>query len=96
MNLTMDPSYSWDFIRLETLCKMNDVGWLNTTNATQWPAFRQFIFNTIQPCHEMLLICQYGFALENCSDIFQALATDQGACCSFNMMHPDFIYTGDR
>lgn len=89
-------SHSWDFIRLETLCKMQGVERLVATNATKWSGYRDFILNTIQPCNEMLLICQYGSVLENCSNIFETIATDQGACCSFNVLHPDFIYTGER
>lgn len=29
---------------------------------------------------------------ENCMDLFLSMLTDEGLCCTFNMLHPMFMF----
>lgn len=37
-------------------------------------------------CSEMLVRCAFESRAVDCSKIFEAVATDEGLCCSFNAM----------
>ncbi|XP_075158001.1 pickpocket protein 28-like [Haematobia irritans] len=45
-----------------------------------------------QPCEEMIIACNYGALDYNCKDIFRTIVTDEGLCCVFNKLHPEFMY----
>ncbi|XP_075167156.1 pickpocket 12 [Haematobia irritans] len=51
-----------------------------------------FIIKHSQPCSSMLLHCQIGSTEYNCNDMFREVLTDDGLCCSFNSLHPDFLF----
>ncbi len=44
------------------------------------------------PCHEMLLRCHFEGRFFNCSDIFIPTITDEGQCCSFNIMPESVMF----
>lgn len=45
-----------------------------------------------QPCEEMIIGCNFGGADYNCKDIFRTIVTDEGLCCVFNKLDPNFMY----
>ncbi|XP_037941630.1 pickpocket protein 28, partial [Teleopsis dalmanni] len=54
----------------------------------------EFLVQHAQPCSRMLIACKMNAFLFNCSDLFQEVVTDEGLCCVFNVLHPDFLYKG--
>ncbi|KAM7345172.1 pickpocket 12 isoform 2-T2 [Cochliomyia hominivorax] len=53
-----------------------------------------FIIKHAQPCSRMLVHCQISSITYNCSELFRETMTDEGLCCVFNTLHPDFLYKG--
>ncbi|XP_036333953.1 pickpocket protein 28 isoform X2 [Rhagoletis pomonella] len=58
-------------------------------------SFTTFLKKHAQPCSRMLLSCSIGSAVKNCSDLFHEIIADEGLCCVFNVLHPDFLFTGN-
>ena len=45
-----------------------------------------------QSCEDMILSCKFEGHERNCSQIFQPLVTNEGQCCSFNVMPGSIMY----
>ncbi|XP_059226078.1 pickpocket protein 28 [Stomoxys calcitrans] len=54
-----------------------------------------FITQHAHPCSRMLLQCQIGSIVYNCSELFREVLTDEGLCCSFNTLEPEFLFKGN-
>ncbi|XP_055844441.1 pickpocket protein 28-like [Episyrphus balteatus] len=76
---------------LQLLCN-REVSSKYADAVTDWTILEDFIEQVSQPCGEMLLECRFGGIDYNCDDIFQPILTDEGLCCSFNTVHPAFMY----
>ncbi|XP_017493088.1 PREDICTED: pickpocket protein 28-like [Rhagoletis zephyria] len=59
---------------------------------TDWSNLKEFIFDISQPCSNMILRCNFGGKVFNCTEIFRPIITDNGLCCTFNMVDPKFMY----
>ncbi|XP_037806112.1 pickpocket protein 28 [Lucilia sericata] len=53
-----------------------------------------FVIKHAQPCARMLIYCQISSIVYNCSELFREVMTDEGLCCVFNTLHPEFLYKG--
>ncbi|XP_061401142.1 pickpocket protein 28-like [Musca vetustissima] len=82
---------STDFTIVQLLCK-REVNQTAIKSITNWNHVEQFIVNISQPCKDMLVECRFGGKYYNCSHLFYPLVTDEGLCCTFNMLHPMFMY----
>ncbi|XP_023304037.2 pickpocket protein 28-like [Lucilia cuprina] len=81
---------SSEYTMLQLLCK-REVN-LSMADSINWNNFEDFIVNISQPCEEMIVGCNYGAIDYKCSDIFRTIVTDEGLCCVFNMLSPNFMY----
>lgn len=63
-----------------------------TSDAGRWDIFKQFLLNISQPCNEMLRKCRYALEPYKCIDLFDTVLSDEGLCCTFNSVHPMFLY----
>lgn len=45
-----------------------------------------------EPCHELLLTCQWAGETFSCSDLFNSALTDEGLCCVFNRVPRDLLF----
>ncbi|CAO1385548.1 unnamed protein product [Diamesa serratosioi] len=79
---------------LDSICSQGDK--MNNTGSAQaegrWSYVREFLVNSSQSCDAMLLQCKFGKILMNCSDIFRTVLTDEGLCCTFNVIHPILMF----
>lgn len=46
-------------------------------------------------CSDMILKCDFEGHERNCSDIFVPMITDEGQCCSFNIMPEALMFKND-
>lgn len=85
---------SFEDLLLESLCSMTDVTPPNDTTpySGKWTEFRNFLLNVSQPCSKMLKYCSFAMQEEDCMDIFSSTLTDEGLCCTFNILHPRFMF----
>lgn len=65
----------------------------NRTTSTNWDTYSSFLSECAQPCSAMLLKCTFGGIVKNCSEIFLPVLTDEGLCCVFNTVSPEFMFT---
>lgn len=49
-------------------------------------------FQVTQPCNEMLSVCIWNSAQMSCQDLFNAQLTDEGLCCTFNVVHREKMF----
>ncbi|KAK3913181.1 Pickpocket protein 28 [Frankliniella fusca] len=49
-----------------------------------------------QPCHEMLLTCKWRNQPMDCDNLFNAVLTDEGICCTFNRVRRDLTFRNPR
>ncbi|XP_019890716.2 pickpocket protein 28-like isoform X1 [Musca domestica] len=54
-----------------------------------------FIVKHSQPCSRMIVACQLSSVDMDCSELFREVLTEEGLCCSFNGLHPKFLYKGN-
>lgn len=59
---------------------------------SDWDTFRHLLLNISQPCKEMLVKCRFGLETFNCMNLFDTVLTDEGLCCIFNPVEPQFLY----
>ncbi|KAH8416199.1 hypothetical protein KR222_010582, partial [Zaprionus bogoriensis] len=52
----------------------------------------EFVMNHSQTCDQMLLYCRFSAIEYDCLDLFRELITDEGLCCVFNFLPPEFLY----
>lgn len=57
-----------------------------------WQTFRQFLLDISQPCNKMLIKCRYALENFKCMEIFDTVLSDEGLCCIFNSVEPEFLY----
>nr|XP_036231447.1 pickpocket protein 28 [Bactrocera oleae] len=95
-NYTTDSS---EGVLLKLLC---NVGSIVDEKLIESPNFKNnnltvstFLLEHAQPCSRMLLSCSIGSSVKNCSDLFREIMTDEGLCCVFNVLHPDFLFKGN-
>ncbi|XP_061391274.1 pickpocket protein 28-like [Musca vetustissima] len=84
------PKTSSNFSLLMSLCdqEANDVV---MTYLGFWKYFKAILIEVAQPCDRMLLFCSFGSLVENCSNIFDSVLTDDGLCCTFNALDSKFL-----
>lgn len=46
--------------------------------SSEWSIFKQFLINISQPCHEMLILCQFALETFPCMDLFDTVLSDEG------------------
>ncbi|XP_068147801.1 pickpocket protein 28 [Drosophila tropicalis] len=52
----------------------------------------EFVAANSQPCEQMLLYCRFSSIQYDCMDLFRSIITDEGLCCVFNFLPPEFLY----
>ncbi|XP_036227734.2 pickpocket protein 28 [Bactrocera oleae] len=82
---------SSEYTKIQMLCK-GDVNITISNAITDWNNLTYFIHEISQPCSNMLLKCKYAGIIFNCTEIFRPLITDNGLCCTFNMIDPMFMF----
>uniref|UniRef100_A0A8R2QYS9 Uncharacterized protein n=1 Tax=Bombyx mori TaxID=7091 RepID=A0A8R2QYS9_BOMMO len=60
--------------------------------SADWDYTRSFLINVTQPCQEMLALCNWDSEKMNCQDLFNAQLTDEGLCCTFNVVHRKMMF----
>lgn len=82
-------------LMLESICSQGD-GLSNETNAAdgKWSFVREFLLNASQRCDKMIQLCKFGNEEFDCSSGFRSVLTDEGLCCTFNSVHPKFMFKG--
>ncbi|CAG4932747.1 unnamed protein product [Colias eurytheme] len=84
---------------LESLCssqKDADLFEDIIAESADWDHTRSFLINVTQPCEEMLAICTWDSKPMNCQDLFNAQLTDEGLCCTFNVVHREMMFRNPR
>ncbi|KAM7347465.1 pickpocket 28 [Cochliomyia hominivorax] len=81
---------STNYSLLMSLCDQAS-GDLAMTYVGTWKYFKAILIEVAQPCDDMLLYCSFGSQIENCSTIFNMVLTDDGLCCTFNALDPQFL-----
>ncbi|CAF4916555.1 unnamed protein product [Pieris macdunnoughi] len=84
---------------LESLCStQTDADLFEDTIAesADWDHTRSFLINVTQPCEEMLAICIWSSEILKCQDLFNAQLTDEGLCCTFNVVHREMMFRNPR
>ncbi|XP_045487114.1 pickpocket protein 28-like [Pieris rapae] len=84
---------------LESLCStQTDADLFEDTIAesADWDHTRSFLINVTQPCEEMLAICIWSSEIMKCQDLFNAQLTDEGLCCTFNVVHREMMFRNPR
>ncbi|XP_059611819.1 pickpocket protein 28-like [Phlebotomus argentipes] len=79
---------------LDSTCGFDKEFRTENTISGKWIHFRKFLLNSSQPCSEMMVMCRFAAKKQNCMDIFWSSLTDDGLCCTFNTVHPDFMFHG--
>lgn len=85
-----------EHIILDNICtnfnetSLNDSVSISKNN--KWSNIHSFLSNISQSCSEMIESCQYASRILNCSEVFQEILTDDGICCSFNILAPKYMY----
>lgn len=83
---------------LESVCNLDDQ--LNANQSYsyvgKWSQFKNFLINISQPCKEMLRYCRFAMEEENCMDIFFSMLTDEGLCCTFNLLSSKFMFNHQK
>ncbi|XP_048482173.1 pickpocket protein 28 isoform X4 [Plutella xylostella] len=83
---------------LQSLCTSNNDTAIfdNSTDNADWEYFRAFLINVTQPCSEMLDQCYWNDERQDCQDLFNAQLTDEGLCCTFNVVHRDMMFRNPK
>ncbi|XP_050353697.1 pickpocket protein 28-like [Nymphalis io] len=84
---------------LESLCSSQtdaDIFEDDIAGGADWDHTRSFLINVTQPCNEMLSLCIWNSANMNCQDLFNAQLTDEGLCCTFNVVHRENMFRNPK
>ncbi|XP_050328656.1 pickpocket protein 28-like [Bactrocera neohumeralis] len=82
---------SYEYTKTQMLCK-REVNLTVADAIKDWSDLRDFIHEISQPCSKMLLKCKYAGVIFNCTELFRPIITDNGLCCTFNMIDPKFMF----
>ncbi|XP_055703450.1 pickpocket protein 28-like [Phlebotomus papatasi] len=77
---------------LDSLCGSSKEFKSNNNSTGRWSQLKRFLMNASQPCSETLIFCRFASKTVPCMDIFWSSLTDDGLCCTFNTVHPDFMF----
>ncbi|XP_072934740.1 pickpocket protein 28-like [Epargyreus clarus] len=80
---------------LESLCSSQadvDLFEDELAESADWDHTRSFLINITQPCNEMLARCFWDSVEMSCQDLFNAQLTDEGLCCTFNVVHREMMF----
>ncbi|XP_045454262.1 pickpocket protein 28-like [Melitaea cinxia] len=84
---------------LESLCSSQtdaDIFENDIADSADWEHTRSFLINVTQPCNEMLSLCIWDSVSMNCQDLFNAQLTDEGLCCTFNVVHRQNMFRNPK
>ena len=56
----------------------------------------EYMNDLAEPCHDMLLRCHFEGRDYNCSDLFIPVITDEGQCCSMNIMPEPVMFENSQ
>lgn len=59
--------------------------------STTWPEFKRVLLKVSEPCNELITSCKFGNDDSSCVENFHPVLTDVGLCCTFNLLHPDYL-----
>ncbi|XP_055372760.1 pickpocket protein 28-like [Condylostylus longicornis] len=82
---------TYNYTLLWSLCNQ-DTGNYLPNYLGSWKNFRPVMLEMAQPCKEMLLNCSFGGRSVKCQNIFHSTLTDDGLCCNFNSVDPQFMF----
>ncbi|XP_039752611.1 pickpocket protein 28-like [Pararge aegeria] len=84
---------------LESLCSTQtdaDIFEDEIAESANWDYTRSFLINVTQPCNEMLSLCIWNSVQMSCQDLFNAQLTDEGLCCTFNVVHREKMFRNPK
>lgn len=80
-------------VMLESICTQGDTLTSEEENVEgKWSYVREFLLNASQPCEDMIKLCKFGMETIECDTAFRSVLTDEGLCCTFNAVHPKFLF----
>lgn len=83
--------YTVDYFMLQNVCsKSNTLS--NSGPKNKWKTLQNFFLKISQPCNQMIVSCNYASIQLDCSRIFRKVLTDEGICCSFNLLAPELMF----
>lgn len=83
--------WTTEYSFLQYLC-LNETAMNSTgSRAEKWPRFRKFMQDVSESCEDMLVMCRYGGDPYSCFELFNTILTDEGLCCIFNGVHPQYM-----
>ncbi|KAF6201828.1 hypothetical protein GE061_004223 [Apolygus lucorum] len=83
---TLAPELALDYKLIYDFCSREpeeDIPIPKNVTAS-WEYIKKFMIKMTQPCHEMLVYCQWHGDTVPCDEIFNPNLTDEGMCCVFN------------
>lgn len=88
------PEDAFQRAMLQNICadEYDNVTVQNGKERSDWETVRELLLNFSQPCKEMLVKCRFGLETFNCMNLFDTVLTDEGLCCIFNPVEPEFLY----
>ncbi|CAK1590373.1 unnamed protein product [Parnassius mnemosyne] len=95
----INSGISLDKKLLDSLCSTEadvDLFEDEIAESADWDYTRSFLINVTQPCNEMLATCIWDSKNMNCQDLFNAQLTDEGLCCTFNVVHRENMFRNPR
>ncbi|CAH1118446.1 unnamed protein product, partial [Phaedon cochleariae] len=75
---------------LNDLCNGNEVDTLSTPY--NWTTLRNFLIRVGTSCTDMMKVCEWSSDPKDCDELFNNDLTDEGLCCSFNRLPPNYIF----
>ncbi|KAK5646215.1 hypothetical protein RI129_004679 [Pyrocoelia pectoralis] len=72
----------------DVTCSQNKISFIPPDRkSNQLEYIKEFLLNVSQPCKKMLQTCKWNYgANASCEDYFNVIATNEGICCTFNMI----------
>ncbi|XP_075983418.1 pickpocket protein 28-like [Anticarsia gemmatalis] len=95
----MQSGNSIDKKLLQSLCSTrvdSEIFENDIAGSANWDHTRSFLINVTQPCNEMLAQCVWDSTPMNCEDLFNAQLTDEGLCCTFNVVHRNKMFRNPK
>ncbi|KAF5296275.1 hypothetical protein FQR65_LT10270 [Abscondita terminalis] len=78
---------------LDNICRIEDdtTAGEGTNGTSRWDELKNIMLKISQPCDKMLQMCRWHLRKMQCDEIFNVVATDEGLCCTFNMLPLNLI-----